>query len=114
MVSLAQMTVPGIAVIASADYSRARYRYRLQRLEREKRENDVRLTQAEAVTVADVSARTNPKKAAIQARWRAPVPRELKGQRKYRERWEKQIAPFTKHLINFHEFKQTKGNFHPL
>ena len=52
---------------ASADHARARYRNRLQRLEREKRENDVRLAQAEAVTVADVSARNDPKKAAIQA-----------------------------------------------
>ena len=53
---------------ALADRARARYRNRLQRLEREKRENDVRLAQAEAVTVADISsARGNPKKAAIQA-----------------------------------------------
>ncbi len=53
---------------ASADHARARYRYRLQRLEREKGENEARLAQAEAVTVADISAALdNPKKAAIQA-----------------------------------------------
>ena len=53
---------------ALADRARARHRNRLQRLEREKRENEVRLAQVETVTAADISsARNNPKKEAIQA-----------------------------------------------
>ena len=53
---------------ALADRARARYRNRLQRLEREKRKNDARLAQAEGVTFANIpSPRDNPKKAAVQA-----------------------------------------------
>ncbi len=53
---------------APADHARTRYRHRLQRLEREKGENEARLAQAAAATVADISAAMdNPKKAAIQA-----------------------------------------------
>jgi Na+-translocating ferredoxin:NAD+ oxidoreductase subunit B len=58
----------GHRVNAPADHARARYRHRLQRLEREKGENEARLAQAAAATVADISAAMdNPKKAAIQA-----------------------------------------------
>ncbi|WON75209.1 electron transport complex subunit RsxB [Nitrosospira sp. Is2] len=54
---------------AAADHARKRYRYRLQRLEREKRENEARMAQEpEAVTVTNSpSVAGDRKKAAIQA-----------------------------------------------
>jgi Na+-translocating ferredoxin:NAD+ oxidoreductase subunit B len=54
---------------AAADHARKRYRYRMQRLEREKQENQVRMAQkSEAVTVTNSeSLAGNLKKAAIQA-----------------------------------------------
>jgi electron transport complex protein RnfB len=54
---------------AAADYARKRYRYRMQRLEREKQENQVRMAQkSEAVTAANsASLAGSLKKTAIQA-----------------------------------------------